>query len=59
MNVKVSSAISSLEQEVLKILLGGQLQPADIASILGTEVIAERPNGDATGMQNPIIIDVL
>ena len=59
MNVKISSAISSLEQEVLKALLGGQLQPADIASILGTEVIAKRPNGNATGMQNPIIIGVL
>ena len=59
MNMKVSSAISSLEREVLKTLLGGQLQPADIASILGTEVIVERPNGDATGTQNPIIIGVL
>ena len=59
MNVKVSSAISSLEQEVLKTLLGGQLQPADIASILGTEVITKRPNGNATGTQNPIIIGVL
>ena len=59
MNEKISNAISSLEQEVLKTLLGGQLQPADIASILGTEVIVERPNGDATGMQNPIIIGVL
>ena len=59
MNAKVSSAIASLEQEVLKTLLGGQLQPTDIASLLGTEVIIERPNGDATGMQNPIIIGVL
>ena len=59
MNVKVSSAIASLEQEVLKTLLGGQLQPAEIASILGTEVITERPNGNATGKQNPIIIGVL
>ena len=59
MNAKVSSAISSLEQEVLKTLLGGPLQPQDIATILGTEVIAERPNGDATGTQNPIIVGVL
>ena len=59
MNAKVSSAISSLEQEVLKTLIGGPLQPQDIASILDTEVFTERPDGRSTGKQNPIIIGVL
>lgn len=59
MNEKVSSAISSLEQEVLKTLLGVRLQPTDIAAILGTEVFTERPDGRSTGKQNPIIIGVL
>ena len=59
MNEKVSSAISSLEQEVLKTLLGVRLQPTDIAAILGTEVFPERPDGRSTGKQNPIIIGVL
>ena len=59
MNAKVSSAISSLEQEVLKTLLGGRLQPQHIATILETEVFYERPNGNATGKQNPVIIGVL
>ena len=59
MNAKVSSAISSLEQEVLKTLLRGPLQPQDIAKILGTEVFTERPDGRSTGKQNPIIIGTL
>ena len=52
-------AISSLEQEVLKTLLGGQLQPTDIAEILGTEVFTKRLDGKPTGMSNPIITGVL
>ena len=59
MNEKVSSAISSLEQEVLKTLRRGRLQPQEIASILGTEVFTkgERHKGDR--MRNPIIMGVL
>ena len=59
MNKKVSSAISSLEQEVLKTLLGDQLEPKDIASILGTEVFAKGPNHKGDRMRNPIIMGIL
>lgn len=59
MNAKVSSAISSLEQEVLKTLLGGRLQPKDIASILGTEVFTKGPNHKGDRMRNPIIMGIL
>ena len=59
MNEKVANAISSLEQEVLKTLLGGPLQPINIASILGTEVISKRPDGKSTGIANPIITGIL
>ena len=59
MNAEVSSAISSLEQEVLKTLLGGPLQPINIASILGTEVISKRPDGKSTGIATPVITGIL
>ena len=59
MNEKVSNAISSLEQEVLKTLLGGPLEPKHIASNLGTEVITKRPDDKLTGLSNPIITGVL
>ena len=59
MNAKVSSAISSLEQEVLKTLLGGRLQPKKIASILGTEVFTKGPHHKGDRMRNPIIMGVL
>ena len=59
MNAKVSSAISSLEQEVLKTLLGGRLQPQDIADILGTEVFTRGARHKGDRMRNPIIMGVL
>ena len=59
MNAKVSSAISSLEQEVLKTLLRGRLHPANIASILGTKVFTKGANHKGDRMRNPIIMGVL
>ena len=59
MNAKVSSAIASLEQEVLKTLLDGQLQPADIASRLGTEVFTKGARHKGDRMRNPIVMGIL
>ena len=59
MNEKVINAISSLEQEALKTLMDGPLEPMHIVSILGTEVISKRPDGKSTGIANPIITSIL
>ena len=59
MNAKVSSAISSLEREVLKTLLGGRLQPKEIASTLGTEVFTKGARHKGKRMSNPIVMGIL
>lgn len=59
MNDNVSSAIFSLEQEVLRTLLDGPLQPARIASILGTDVFRESPTTGKKRQHNPLIRGIL
>lgn len=59
MNKNVSNAIFTLEQEVLKTLLEGPLEPIDIASRLGLDAIPKRPDGRRTNTSNHIITGVL
>lgn len=59
MNDNVSSAIFSLEQEVLETLLDGPLQPAKIAQILGTDVFRESLTTGKKRQHNPLIRGIL
>ena len=59
MNKNVVNAISILEEEVLKTLRKGALQPAAIASILGTEVFRKSPNTGGKRMYNPLVRGIL
>ena len=56
---KVSDAISTLEQSVLKTLLNGPLQPVRIADILGLDAIPKRLDGRPTSISNHIITGIL
>ena len=58
MNNNVSSAIFTLEQEVLKTLLEGSLKPVDIASHLGLDAIPKRPDGRRTNTSNKVITGI-
>ena len=58
-NSNVSNAIFTLEQEVLKTLIGGPLNPIEIASRLGVRAIPRRPDGSRTNTSNHVITGIL
>ena len=56
---KVSDAIFTLEQSVLKTLLKEPLQPVRIAEILGIDAIPKRLDGRRTNTSNHVVTGIL